>query len=145
MPEANSAAEKIRALDRRGADDLHEVIASRAYGRPSAKETNPQLRGAADDVEKFLGGKVKPEDVKPSDYGDLIVLKGNKKFRSDVLISGNSLRHTYTKAVAPFKKMMRVAISNDFLEKENYATIQELTILEEKTVPAGKKLEAIKL
>ena len=83
-PEANAAVPKIRQLDRRGADDLQEVMQSRAQGRVSSKETNPQIRDAADDIEKFLGGKVDPADIKPSKSGDLVILKGDKKFRMDV-------------------------------------------------------------
>lgn len=74
-PQVNRAAEKIRALNRQSADDLHETLAYRAYGRRSPKETDARIREAADDIEKFLGGKVRSEDLKPSKSGDLVILK----------------------------------------------------------------------
>ena len=83
-PEANAAVPKIQRLDRRGAEDLQDVLQTRAQGRVSPKEMDPLLRDAADDIEKFLGGKIEPKDIKPSKSGDLIILKDKKKFRMDV-------------------------------------------------------------
>lgn len=83
-PEANAAVAKIQKLNRHGADDLQDVLTSRAHGRPSPKESNTQIRDAADDVERFLGGKIEVGDIKPHKKGDLVILKGDKKFRMDV-------------------------------------------------------------
>lgn len=59
-------------------------MTERAYGRLSSKEANPDIRASADHVEEFLGGKIEPQDIKPSKSGDLVILKGDKKFRMDV-------------------------------------------------------------
>lgn len=75
---------KIKRLNRQGADDLQEVLTSRAQGRLSSKESNQQVREAADDIEKFLGGKVVAKDIKKGGLEDLVILKGDKKFRMDV-------------------------------------------------------------
>ncbi len=42
------------------------------------------MREVADDIEKFLGGKVQAKDIKVSKKDDLVILKGDKKFRMDV-------------------------------------------------------------
>ena len=79
-----NAVRQIGRLNRSGAEDLHEVLTERAYGRLSPKEANPDIRASADHVEEFLGGKIEPQDIKPSKSGDLVILKGDKKFRMDV-------------------------------------------------------------
>ena len=83
-PIANQAVPKIQKLNRQGADDLQEVMIARSQGRVSAKESNAHMREVADDIEKFLGGKAEAKDIKPSDSNDLVILKGDKKFRMDV-------------------------------------------------------------
>lgn len=88
-PIANQAVPKIQKLNRQGADDLQEVMIARAQGRVSAKESNAHMREVADDIEKFLGGKVEAKDIKPSDVNNLVILKGDKKFRMDVKNPGN--------------------------------------------------------
>lgn len=89
-PIANQAVPKLQKLNRQAADDLQEVMIARSQGRVSAKESNAHMREVADDVEKFLGGKVEANDIKPSKSGDLVILKGDKKFRMDVKNPGRT-------------------------------------------------------
>lgn len=83
-PIANQAVPKLQKLNRQGADDLQEVMVARSQGRVSAKESSAHMREVADDIEKFLGGKVQAKDIKASKSDDLVILKGDKKFRMDV-------------------------------------------------------------
>lgn len=93
-PIANQAVPKIQKLNRQGADDLQEVMVARSQGRVSAKESSAHMREVADDIEKFLGGKVEAKDIRKGgvngEMDDLVILKGDKKFRMDVKNPGRT-------------------------------------------------------
>jgi hypothetical protein len=84
IPQANRAAGKIKALDKKGAEDLQEVLVSRAQRQVSPKESDSRIRQSADEIEKFFGGKIDAKDVRINSKGDLVIFKENKKFRMDV-------------------------------------------------------------
>jgi len=84
IPQANRAVEKIRSLDKKGAEDLQDALIARSQRQVSPKESNRRLRESADEIEKFFGGKIAPRDVIINKDKDLIILKGDKKFRMDV-------------------------------------------------------------
>lgn len=88
IPQANRAAGKVKELDKKGAGDLQEVLVSRAQRQVSPKESDSRLRESADEIEKFFGGRIEPRDVIINPKGDLVIMKGNKKFRMDVQSPG---------------------------------------------------------
>lgn len=69
---------------------MQDVVTARAQGRVSAKESQQHIREAADDIEKFLGGKIEASDIKLSKSNDLVILKGDRKFRMDVNVPGRT-------------------------------------------------------
>ncbi|MDP2204754.1 MAG: hypothetical protein Q8K65_00440 [Alphaproteobacteria bacterium] len=89
IPQANRAAGKIKELDKKGAEDLQEVLVSRAQRQISPKESDNRIRQSADEIEKFFGGKIEAKDVRINSKGDLVIFKENKKFRLDVQDPGN--------------------------------------------------------
>jgi hypothetical protein len=88
IPQANRATGKIKELDKKGAEDLQEVLVSRAQRQISSKESDHRIRQSADEIEKFFGGRIEPKDVIINPKGDLVIMRGDKKFRMDVQSPG---------------------------------------------------------
>jgi len=74
-----------------GAAKVAKLLRARAIGAYSKYESNKKIRRAVDAVEEFLGGRPDPKSIRINKKGDIIIMRGNKKFRMDVKNPGTKM------------------------------------------------------